>query len=127
MGGSSGRYTTLITIMSTKLTRKEYFVDIDEQKTLLQDLESRTDADGLRMKRFLNMPDLTRAITSPIAEIVERVKNLPGLKDFDIITIPEIVPADISFDLFDFQQYKGREIQGQKEGLGRPSSLGRRS
>ncbi len=48
------------------------------------------------------MPDLSRTPGSPLHEIVERVKALPVFKDFDNIEIPEIVPASISFDLFDF-------------------------
>lgn len=69
---------------------------------LRTELESRTDADAMRMKRYLAMPDLSRTPGSPLYEITERVKNVPTLANFDIIEIPEIVPADISFDLFDF-------------------------
>ena len=65
-------------------------------------LESKNDASSLRLKRFLNMPDLSRTTGSPIREVVERIINLPDFKDFDIIEVPEIVPTDISFDLFDF-------------------------
>ena len=54
------------------------------------------------MKRYLAMPDLSRTPGSPLYEIVERTKKLPVVKDFDNIIIPEIVPADISFDLFNF-------------------------
>jgi phenylalanyl-tRNA synthetase alpha chain len=48
------------------------------------------------------MPDLSRTPGSPIAEIVERILKSPYFKDLDTIQTPEIVPADISFDLFDF-------------------------
>lgn len=48
------------------------------------------------------MPDLSRTPGSPLSEMVQRVKALPLFKDFDDIEIPEIVPASISFDLFDF-------------------------
>lgn len=54
------------------------------------------------MRAYLAMPDLSRTPGSPIYEIVERVKNVPLFRYFDIITIPEVVPASISFDLFDF-------------------------
>ncbi len=73
-----------------------------EEERLRKELDRRTDAEAMRMKRYLAMPDLSRTAGSPLYEIVERVKNVSGLTGFDIIEIPEIVPADISFDLFDF-------------------------
>ena len=69
---------------------------------LKQALVSKTDAESLRIKRFLAMPDLSRTPGNPLNEMVERVKNLPLFKNFDDINIPEIVPAVVSFDLFDF-------------------------
>jgi phenylalanyl-tRNA synthetase alpha chain len=74
----------------------------DEEERLRKKLEERTDTEAKRMRAYLAMPDLSRTPESPIYEIVERVKAVPRFKDFDIITIPEIVPARISFDLFDF-------------------------
>ncbi len=69
---------------------------------LRKQLEARHDPESERMKRFLNMPDLSRTPGSPIYEVVQRVLALPDFKGFDVIKVPEIVPADISFDLFDF-------------------------
>lgn len=48
------------------------------------------------------MSDLSRTPGSPLYEIKERVTSLPILKNFDHIKIPEIIPTDILFDLFDF-------------------------
>lgn len=84
------------------MERKEYKVPVNEEKILLKDLDKRIDADTVRMKRYLSMPDLSRTKGSPIEEIVNRIINSPYFKDLDIIKIPEIVPADVSFDLFDF-------------------------
>jgi phenylalanyl-tRNA synthetase alpha chain len=50
------------------------------------------------------MPDLSRTPGSPIAEIVKRILDSPYFKSLDTIQTPEIVPASISFDLFDFPQ-----------------------
>ncbi len=80
----------------------EIRINTDEQERLLGELESRTDAEAMRMKRYLAMPDLSRMPGSPLHEIVERVKKVPSLAGLDVIEIPEIVPADITFDLFDF-------------------------
>jgi phenylalanyl-tRNA synthetase alpha chain len=80
----------------------EIKVDTNEQEQILADLLARTDAESLRMQRYLNMPDLSRTEGSPLCEIVKNTRSIPILKDFDNIIIPEIVPADISFDLFNF-------------------------
>ncbi len=73
----------------------------DEPK-LIAELEKRTDADAVRIKRFLAMPDLSRTEGSPIKELVSKTTSIPDFKDFDIAEAPEIVPTDIAFDLFDF-------------------------
>ncbi len=80
----------------------EIRIDTAEQENLLKELESRSDAEATRMKRYLGMADLARTPGSPLHEIVERVKKVPALADLDVIEIPEIVPVDITFDLFDF-------------------------
>ncbi|MEI6400048.1 MAG: hypothetical protein WCO58_00810 [bacterium] len=77
-------------------------IDTTEQDELLKQLESRTDAEALRMKRYLAMPDLARTPGSPLHEIVERVQGVSSLAGLDVIEIPEIVPSAITFDLFDF-------------------------
>ena len=74
----------------------------DEENKLRVGLEARHDLEAERMKRFLDMPDLSRASDSPIHEIIQRILNMPDYKNFDVIEVPEIVPADMSFDLFDF-------------------------
>lgn len=77
-------------------------IDSIGEKELIKSLADRHDPESERMKRFLAMPDLSRTSGNPIHELAERIVNLPDFKNFDIIEAPEIVPADISFDLFDF-------------------------
>jgi len=88
--------------MITGMTGKEIAIDTTEQKTILKGLETRQDAEAARIKRYLGMPDLSRTKESPLYAIVQKVRETRSLKDFDNIVIPEIVPASISFDLFDF-------------------------
>ncbi|MBX4189391.1 hypothetical protein KW785_02240 [Candidatus Parcubacteria bacterium] len=83
---------------------KTYSVPLDQQQALLKELEKRTDAEAFRIKHYLSMPDLSRAAGSPIHEMVERILAQSEFKAFDNIETPEVVPADISFDLFDFPQ-----------------------
>src|SRR3989338_5402785 len=82
--------------------KKIITIKSDEETRLRKELELRKDAEALRMKRFLDMPDLSRISGNPIHEIVKRILAMPDYKDFDVIEVPEIVPMDVSFDLFDF-------------------------
>jgi phenylalanyl-tRNA synthetase alpha chain len=75
-------------------------IDLSEETRLKKELEKRTDFEALRIRRYLSMPDLSRTKGSPLKEIVQRASNVSSLKDFDVIQIPEIVPTDILFDLF---------------------------
>ncbi|MDP3646087.1 MAG: hypothetical protein Q8R25_03290 [bacterium] len=81
---------------------KEYIIPTDDEKDVLQKLHTRQDADALRMKKYLAMPDLSRTPSSPLFELVARARSIDVLRDFDNVVIPEIVPAHISFDLFNF-------------------------
>jgi phenylalanyl-tRNA synthetase alpha chain len=74
----------------------------DEERKLLEKLKQRTDTEASRMMRYLQLPDLSRTPGSPICKLVERIKDVPTQKNFDIINIPEVVPASVSFDLFNF-------------------------
>lgn len=81
---------------------KEIVIDSEEEKKILAELQKRTDPEGLRIRRFLDMPDLSRTETSPIRELAKKIIELPDFKDFDVVKVPEIVPARESFDLFNF-------------------------
>ncbi len=77
-------------------------IESEKEKQLIKKLEQRDDIDAKRLKRFLAMPDLSRAEGSPIKEVAERVANLPRFKDFKNLDVPEIVSYEMSFDLFNF-------------------------
>jgi phenylalanyl-tRNA synthetase alpha chain len=80
----------------------QYEATRPEDKKLRAEIEPKTDAHSMRIKRYLSMPDLSRTSGSPIAEIVNRILSQPDFKNFDTITVPEIVPTDVSFDLYGF-------------------------
>src|SRR3989338_7195109 len=71
-----------------------------EEAEIIKTLEARSDPEAKRLLRFLNMPDLSRAEGSPLKEIVERASKVKSLEGFDVIQIPEIIPTNILFDLF---------------------------
>ena len=83
---------------------KEYNIPRDEEKKILQTLAKREDADAARIKRYLAMPDLSRTKGSPIKELVDSITSIEDFRDFDLADVPEIVPTNIAFDLFDFAQ-----------------------
>lgn len=80
----------------------DYRIDTSAQEAMIKDINKRKDVEAARMKRYLDMKDLSRTSDSPLYEIVDRTRKLPFLKKFDNIIIPEIVPADVSFDMFNF-------------------------
>jgi phenylalanyl-tRNA synthetase alpha chain len=80
----------------------EYKISLEEQVRILESLKARTDAEADRIKRYLGMSDLARTVGSPLYEVVEKALAVPALAGFDNIVIPEVVPAAINFDLFDF-------------------------
>ncbi|PIR97325.1 MAG: hypothetical protein COT91_01995 [Candidatus Doudnabacteria bacterium CG10_big_fil_rev_8_21_14_0_10_41_10] len=84
------------------MTSKKIVISTDEEKRLIKELDKRKDFEAQRIRRYLGMSDLSRAKESPVAEIVRRILAYPYFKDLDTIRVPEIVPATVSFDLFDF-------------------------
>src|SRR5574343_107337 len=80
----------------------EIKIDRTQEEQILASLSAKNDPESLRMKKYLEMADLSRTEGSPLFEIVKNTRSTPLLKDFDNIIIPEIVPADVSFDLFNF-------------------------
>lgn len=76
--------------------------DKTEEKILIENLQKRRDPEAERLKRFLGMPDLTRDSNSPLADLARRIVSLPRLAEFNNLNVPEIIPYDISFDIFNF-------------------------
>jgi phenylalanyl-tRNA synthetase alpha chain len=81
-----------------------YDITSPEEEILKKDLEGKQDVYSMRLKRYLSMPDLSRTPGSPLEEIVRKAKEVPSLKGFDVIKIPEIVPTNILFDLFNMPE-----------------------
>jgi len=74
----------------------------DEEKGYREEIVKRDNVESRRLQRYLAMPDLTRTPESPLYELIHRMVDLPYFQGFDSINVPEIVPTNISFDLFDF-------------------------
>lgn len=81
---------------------KDIIIDRNEEQSLIHSLESRTDAESQRIKRYLSMPDLSRTEGSPLKALADRVKEIQEFQDFHNIIIPEVVSTEICFDMFNF-------------------------
>ncbi len=77
---------------------------LELEKKLIKALQKRRDPEAERLKRFLAMPDLSRAPDSPLADLVRRIVGLPRFREFKNLKVPEIIGYDISFDLFNFPE-----------------------
>lgn len=84
------------------LKRKNIQVSLKEEKTLLGVMNARGDAESIRLQRYLDMPDLTRLKGNPTEAVTNIVLSLPSLENFDIIDTPEVISAEVVFDLFNF-------------------------
>lgn len=73
-----------------------------EEKKLIEALLKKHNPEALRLKRFLAMPDLTRTPGSPLADLARRIVGLPRFKEFKNLKVPEIIPYNVSFDIFNF-------------------------
>lgn len=80
----------------------EYNIKLNNEEELKNTLNQRKDTEALRMQRYLSMDDLSRKEGSPIHEIVKRILKIKDFENFDIIKAPEIVPTDVTFDLYNF-------------------------
>jgi phenylalanyl-tRNA synthetase alpha chain len=78
---------------------KKIIINDPNEDVLIKELEKRTDIKAERIKRLLNLPDLTRKENSPVKFLFDQIINLPRFKDFDLIDIPRIVTVEQEFDL----------------------------
>jgi phenylalanyl-tRNA synthetase alpha chain len=86
------------------MNQKVIKIDSPEEVEIAERLDKKDDPENLRLKRFLAMPDLSRTVGSPLAELADRIVALPRFTDFAVLEVPEIVRYDVSFDLFNFPQ-----------------------
>ncbi|MFA6535911.1 MAG: hypothetical protein WC250_02065 [Candidatus Paceibacterota bacterium] len=71
----------------------------ETEAKLLAEIHKRTDFKGIRIQNLLKLPDLTLKTNSPIRFIVDKVVALPRFKDFDIVSIPQIISVKNNFDV----------------------------
>lgn len=86
------------------MSEKNHYIEVrsEEAQKRAEALMHKNDTDSKRLTRFLSLPDLSRDPASPLSELVGRIKKIERFSHFDEVKAPEIVRADISFDLFNF-------------------------
>jgi len=83
------------------MNRKVIVIKDPNNENLISEINGNasSDANSARLKRLLDLPDLSRKNGSPIKFIVDKILDIPSFNDFDIIEIPEIVAVVKNFDL----------------------------
>lgn len=70
-----------------------------EEKNLIEELKKRSDIKAERIKKLLDLPDLTKKENSPVKIVNDKILDLQVWEDFDIVEIPKIVTVEDDFDL----------------------------
>ena len=78
---------------------KNIIINNPEENTLIKDLKKRDDIKAKRIKRLLELPDLTKKENSPVKILVDQIIKLPRFVDFDLVDFPRIVTTEENFDL----------------------------
>ena len=79
--------------------KQHIIINNDKEKQLIADLESKKDTASERIKKLLQLPDLTQKEGSPVKILVDQIIKLPRFKDFDLVDVPKIVSVEDNFDL----------------------------
>ena len=81
------------------MTRENIIIEEPKEKEIISQLDKKNDFGSLRIKKLLNLFDLTRKDNSPIKFLVDAVLGIDMFKDFDVMKFPEIVSVKNNFDL----------------------------
>lgn len=79
--------------------RKEIAITDPREDALVEELKAKTDIKSERIKRLLNLPDLTKKENSPVKIVVDQILKLERFNDFDLVNFPRIVTVEQNFDL----------------------------
>lgn len=111
------------------MRKENIVVDTATDDTLRLYLDGHDEGDpkATRIKRFLDMRDLSRTEGSPLYEMVERITDIEDFQDFDLIKVPEMVSDHVSFDLFNFPPDHPARSESDTYYVDEPNVLGDRN
>ena len=78
---------------------RKIVIEDGKEKSLIEELNKRSDIKAERIKRLLALPDLTKKEHSPVKILVDAILDLPRFKDFYIVDFPRIVTVEENFDI----------------------------
>jgi phenylalanyl-tRNA synthetase alpha chain len=78
---------------------RKIIIEDPDEKTLIEELNKRSDIKAERIKRLLALPDLTKKEHSPVKILFDQIINLQRFDGFDIVEFPKVVTVDQCFDL----------------------------
>jgi len=70
-----------------------------KENSLIKDLKKRNDIKAKRIKRLLELPDLTKKENSPVKILVDQIIKLPRFVDFDLVDFSRVVSVEDNFDI----------------------------
>jgi phenylalanyl-tRNA synthetase alpha chain len=79
--------------------RKNIVIKDEKESVLVEELNKRDDIKAERIKKLLNLSDLTKKENSPVKILFDQIIDLPVFKDFDLVDFPRIVTIEQCFDL----------------------------
>lgn len=78
---------------------KNIVINDPNEGILIKELTERSDIKAERIKRLLNLPDLTKKENSPVKILVDQILKLPRFTDFALVDFPRVVTVQDNFDL----------------------------
>src|SRR4030043_1375248 len=84
--------------------RKYIKIKDEKEDLLIEELSTRKDIKAERIKRLLNLPDLTKKERSPVKILFDQIINLPRFKNFDLVDFPRIITIEQCFDLLNMPE-----------------------
>ena len=79
--------------------RKHIVITDSQEKDTVARLESQDDFKSVRVKKLLNLPDLTKKSGSPVKILFDQILSLPRFADFDTVEFPKIINVEQNFNL----------------------------
>lgn len=79
--------------------RRNIIIESSKENAIIDELEKKKDIKAERIKKLLNLPDLTKKQNSPVKILVDQIIKLPRFSDFDLVDFPRVVTVEENFDL----------------------------
>jgi len=78
---------------------KNIVIKDPKEAVLIKEIEKRKDVKAERIKRLLELPDLTKKQNSPVKILADQIIKLPRFKNFYLVDFPRIVTVEDNFDI----------------------------